>query len=885
MQRRWLTRLIWIAVLVIGNGAMSRLHAADAEARAFNTAEEARQDGFPARAEKLFTEFIAKYPASPRVPQALLKQSKAALQQKKFEAAIQILSTNQARAGGVADQFLFDLAGIHAESGRFAAAATNYALVVSLHTNSPLRLDATLAEAHARFQLKQWPRVLALLQAGLFQEAATRAPASEAVVRGRLLLADTLLEQRDYAGAERVAGIIPEDALAARTKWERSYRIAQAQWGARRLDDALVTTSNLFAVATATTDVALEAAASALQGQILEALNRPDEAIAVYARNQRPGMPASRTREAVFKTVELLVEQGQLSNALARLQEFVVARPNETGSDLALLAQAELRLKQHQLALTSTNGVAPGTDLLADVIFDCDKLLTQFTNSPFRSQARAVRGWALLAQGKFGESLTSFRAAAETLPWSEAQAVARFKSADLAFQSGDLTNAIADYRLVLTNYAMLPRVVRELTPRARYQLLQAGLAARDRRAAAEALDAILREYPDNGYAERSLLLFGQTVDELGDPAAARKEFARFTELFPTSPLRPEVELAVARSYERERDWSAAINQYDSWLRAFPTNAEVPRAEFLRAMANSLAGHETNALTLFTNIVVRFPLNPLAARAQNWIGDHYSNIGQYDDALRNYQLVFENTNWPVSLLSYEARLKAGRAALAGRGFGEAALHLTNLLEDTSCPTSVLAQAYFAYGEAFLKRQWTNALDNYNEARKVYARVARDFPANEPLVPRAYGEMANCYFQLGTRDEANYAEALENYGKATNSPVADSSTRQQALVGIGHVMLAQSKVAKSKGLASEATALLNAALTNYLEVIYPTREGEAVDPLWLKEATFSAGIICESQGEWERALNLFVRLAERIPSLKEAAAKRIESIQRQLQQQRL
>ena len=881
MQRRWLTRLIWIAALLCGSAALPRLHAADLETRAFNNAEEARQDGFHDRAEKLFADFIAKYPASPRVPQALLKQSKAALQQKKFQTAIQILTTNQASAGSAADQFLFDLAAIHAESGQFEAAATKYALVVSRYTNSPLRLDATLAEAHARFQLQQWPRTAALLQTGLFQEAATRAPASEAAVRGRLLLADTLLEQRDYSRAERVAEAIPEDALAARTKWERAYRLAQAQWGARQLEAALATTTNLFTNALATTDVALEAAASALQGQVLEALNRPDEAIAAYARNQRAGMPAARTREALFKTVELLAEQGQLSNALARLQEFTAAHPAENGSDLALLAQAELRLKQHSLALAGTNTVAPGTDLLADVIFDCDKLLT-LTNSPFLSQARVVRGWALFAQNKFPESLSSFRAAAESLPWSEAQAVARFKTADLAFQSGDLTNAIADYRRVLTNYTMLPRVLRELTPRARYQLLQAGLAARDRRAAAEALDAILREYPANSYAERSLLLFGQTVDELGDPAAARKEFARFTALFPDSPLRPEVELAVARSYERERDWPAAIGKYDEWVKFFPTNTSLPRAEFLRATASFLAGRETNALTLFTNFVLRFPLNPLAARAQYWIGGHHLRAGRYDDALRNYQLVFENTNWPVTVVSYQARLEAGRAALLQPRFESATNHLAALLNDTNCPASILVQGYFAYGDAFKLRPWTNQLDNFREARSVYAQVPRFFP-DDPEVPRAYGEVALCHFQLGTVDPMNYAVALDFYGRALASPKADAATRQQALVGIGHVYGKQALLVTNS--TTEVAALRHAALTNYLEVIFPTREGEEPDPFWLKEATFSAADICQAQGEWEKALSLFTRLAERIPSLKEAAAKRIDSIQKQLQQQKL
>jgi tetratricopeptide (TPR) repeat protein len=883
MQRRWLTRWIWIAALFCGSGILPRLNAADAEARAFNNAEEARQDLFHEKAEKLFAEFIAKYPTSPLVPQALLRQSKAALQQKKYQAAIQILATNQVIAGSSGDQFLFDLASIYADSGQFEAAATNYALVISRHTNSPLRLDATLAEAHARFQLKQWPRTVALLQTGLFQEAANRAPTSELVIRGRLLLADTLLEQRDHAAAERVASAIPEETLASRTKWERTFRIAQSQWGARQLTNALSTTSNLLTLATDTADVALEAASSALQGKILEALNRPDEAIAAYARNQRPGMPASRSREAVFKTVELLGSRGQISNAMNRLQEFIAAHPSETGSDLALLAQAELRLKQHQLAKTGTNTMTPGTDLLADVVFDCDKLLNQFTNSPFRSQARVVRGWALLEQGKFDESLTSFRTAAESLPWSEAQAVARFKTADLEFQTGDLTNAIINYRIVLTNYSMLPRVGRELTPRARYQLLQAGLAARDRRAAAEALEAILGEYPANSYAERSLLLFGKTMDELGDPESARKQFARFKELFSDSPLRPEVELAEARSYERERNWPGAISKYDQWVRTFPTDANLPRAEFLRATANFVAGYETNALELFTNFVARFPLNPLAARAQNWIGDHHLRFGRYDDALRNYQMVFENTNWPITSVSYQARLKAGRAALLQPRFESATNHLAALLNDTNCPASIHIQGYFAYGDAFKQRPWTNQLDNFREARSVYAQVPRFFP-DDPEVPRAWGEIALCYFQLGTSDPANYADALEYYGKALASPKADSTTRQQAQIGIGHVYRAEALLARDKTSLTEATNLFQAALTNYLEVIYPTREGEVTDPFWLREATFHAADTCEKLGEWERARHLFVRLGERIPSVKEATAKRIELIEAQLQKEK-
>ena len=120
-------------------------------------------------------------------------------------------------------------------------------------------------------------------------------------------------------------------------------------------------------------------------------------------------------------------------------------------------------------------------------------------------------------------------------------------------------------------------------------------------------------------------------------------------------------------------------------------------------------------------------------------------------------------------------------------------------------------------------------------------------------------------------------------ALAAPKADASTRQMAQVGIGHVYRAQALLATNS--TAEVTALRHAALTNYLEVIFPTREGEEPDPFWLREATFNAAGICETQGEWEKALNLYTRLAERVPSLKEAAAKKIESIQKQLKEQRL
>src|SRR4051812_2727053 len=96
-----------LAAFVFLTAAALPVHAADAETRAFKTAEDLLRDGFHDRAEKTFADFVAKHPASSRVAQALLLESKAALAQKKFEPAALLLATNLTLATNLADQFQF----------------------------------------------------------------------------------------------------------------------------------------------------------------------------------------------------------------------------------------------------------------------------------------------------------------------------------------------------------------------------------------------------------------------------------------------------------------------------------------------------------------------------------------------------------------------------------------------------------------------------------------------------------------------------------------------------------------------------------------------------------------------------------------------------------
>ena len=111
-----------LSILILFLALWPATAAEDAETRAFNAAAKAFQDGFTERAEKAFADFAAKYPGSPKLPDAILLEARAAFQQKNYKGAVDLLNTHLPQAGPLADQFRFWLAQIHFESGQFQPA-------------------------------------------------------------------------------------------------------------------------------------------------------------------------------------------------------------------------------------------------------------------------------------------------------------------------------------------------------------------------------------------------------------------------------------------------------------------------------------------------------------------------------------------------------------------------------------------------------------------------------------------------------------------------------------------------------------------------------------------------------------------------------------------
>jgi hypothetical protein len=215
--------------------------------------------------------------------------------------------------------------------------------------------------------------------------------------------------------------------------------------------------------------------------------------------------------------------------------------------------------------------------------------------------------------------------------------------------------------------------------------------------------------------------------------------------------------------------------------------------------------------------------------------------------------------------------------------DAEVYFTNLWVDAKCPDDIRAQAIFAYGDTLMSMDdpnETNKVARYRQAITAFDWVGQKFP-NSTQAVLALGEKAICLLQW-EQNTHSYEQASNAFSQVIASPLADSTARSIAKVGLGVVM---EKEAEMK-TGTERTDLLKKALDQYLDVFLGAKEalksGEKPNLFWTEKAGLEAARLATSPGmqRWSIALGIYQTLLEWLPPLRPRLEKNILKVQEQL-----
>ncbi len=857
----------------------------------FNDACKLFENKFWPQAESRFAAFAGTYTNSTQLlPAAILYQARARLEQFNYEGAIDLLQAKLPAAGNLAEQYHYYISESLYLGGKYQAAAESCASFIKAFPQSSLRLAASVREAQTCAKLEDWSRVADLLQRadGTFRLTSRDQPKNDWTVIGSILLGQALFFQHHYAEGAQVVRDISPDGLSRELDWQRQYWLCRLQLAGDHAGEALQgCTNRLLGLAAGQSHDMAES--FSLEGEILEKLDRLPEAVDVYTNNLAENRPADLQRQALFKTVELMLKEKQAASAMARLESFIEQRPADSVLDIARLTLGELALKSFYAAPDLGTNSAPvaAADYLREAFTNFDRLIQEIPGSPLLGKAYLDRGWCYWAQTNSHGVRTNlplaeidFAEAVSRLQASpEAQAVARFKLADSQYSQGELAALTNGYRYsqgefaaATTNYSLvlrqkLPEAHDNLFEKALYQILRASIALDDPDSASVAVLQIVEWYPYSLFSDDCMLLYGDYQTRKDKCVEARKIFTDLITKFPNSTNLAEVQFAIARTFVQEGDWGSAASNYDRWVTRYPQHRLLPQAEFSRALAHDNEGNETNALMLLTNFVVRFPSNELAPLAQNWVADYYFNHEDYVRAEINYLLLTQR--FPAATnLTYQAQLMAGRSAFARQGpkdIEQAGKYFSALISDTNAPARLVIQSYFALGDTIFQQlhdnpDSTNKFSIFSDVISAFSKITNGTPTNT-LAPLAMGRIGACYFEWGQRFDTNvFTNAVQAYQAVLAYPQVSYSARSQAEVQLG-------LIAQSQGQT-------NQALDHYLKVLYAgDPERMDPDPVWVKEAGVKAAEICSRLKLWEQEISVYERVMKAIPTLRPVMEKRI------------
>jgi outer membrane protein assembly factor BamD (BamD/ComL family) len=863
----------------------ARAAVSQAEKNAWDTAARSAGDQLWLHAEGEYGRFLKKFPDSEHYADAVLGEAEARFhlarqaafnqtegRQWSFKDVISLLAAQQSRADDRADAFAYWTAEACYNLPDYKTAADTYAALVRQFTNSPYRAQALVSEAHARLQLRQTAQVIRLLgdPEGTFQQIVKTNASDPQVVPGLFLLTETTLKQGDYAAATKALAEVPPQKQDL--EWKRQLLLCRVNSEGGNADDALQAATNLLAAAD---DNANNRAESYLMlGDIYRRLERWQEAIAAYQTNLAEPVTPELQRRSLLNIVDLNLRQNQLDQAAASLQDFLAKNADETNSDLDLLALGELRLKQHFQTPGDTN-------LLQQAATNFQQLVLGDTNSELWGRAQLNLGWCLSTQGKIADSALAFSNAAAHLPHDEDQAVALFKLAEAQFLQTNYSGAIGNYRRVVDEFGAMPSVTNNLFEPALYQIVRAGNAQNNLSAGTEAVDRLVKWFPGGPSAQQGLLMQGEMQDRAGLAADARATFSNFIAHWPESKLRPQVELAIARTYERQDDWSNAVNRLYAWVEANTNHPSLPQAEFQLAWANFKNGNDKLAFSEFTNFLASYPTNELAAQAQYWIGWYHFGAEDFDGAERSFKGVFDPNSPAEPDLQAQARMMAGKSAFARREYSVATNYFYVLATDSNCPPETRMRASYALGDTLNSLTTPTNLAPCRLAISIFADIATN--SGDALSPLAWGGMGDCYKKLAAAGDTNaFTLATNAYQNVVDATNADLATRSTAEFGIGQVLeqMARLKVVSDPARAS----LLQQAVDHYLNIVLGSnlRSDETQrDPFWIQQAGLQAAQIDgEDLKQWDTALNLYETLRDDLPPLRALLKKKIENAQKML-----
>ncbi len=261
------------------------------------------------------------------------------------------------------------------------------------------------------------------------------------------------------------------------------------------------------------------------------------------------------------------------------------------------------------------------------------------------------------------------------------------------------------------------------------------------------------QFKEGPYKEKSDFGYLWTLYQAKKFPEAVNEGKFFLQNYPQSEKKPFAMYILANSLSEQNLLDESLSFYNSIIQQFADTSYATESLYKIAWIHFLKNDYTTAKTNVTAFLDKAGETPLRPDAYFLLGSLYTTEGNYEDAMEEFQLVYEK--YPTSKFAPEALYKSAECAEL-LGITQPAIQLYNRFIQTYPQHSLIIPAYLRYGDLQGKE------GSKEEALKTYLK-AKEISQNNPLQEQVYIRLANIYEQLDKSEEAfqTYQEFIQKF----------------------------------------------------------------------------------------------------------------------------
>ncbi len=826
-------------------------------------------------AEHRFRQALDKFPAGPLAEESRFGLARALEQQGDHAAAEQGFAAIAAqRDSPIADVAQFRLGLVRYTRGDYSAAETTFANLIADFPRSQLAAKSDYWRALSIKAQRRWDEAAKLLIA-----AAERDPRNPLSANLRYHAGDALLaagksaaasEQFDRVLADHAEGELADDALLGKMQ------------AALAIDPAAV--EPLAEQWTNHADSPLSNAARRIRAQALLQRQQYDAAIEQLQSLAAEAVPTddstaeSEQQTAVYLLAVALHGAGKYDEALAQFAQL------ESIADEPLKRTVQLGRASTLVRLRRFEEARP---LL-------EAFLTAHANGPDAATCLAELAFCNAGQGQFNDARQRYEAFAK-LPVARSTLLSTtHRLAEMAYRGGSRDWAAELFAVLAADGNPSEYVARGLSGQAWCQFSKDDLAG-----SAATFLRLVEQFPSDPLAAEGALVRGKALEKLGDYDPALLMYRTLIDNFPNAPETPAALFAAAELHERLKQYSDAEGYYRRLLQNFADDAKTDATLYQLAwllrggndagddLSNEaeVARRNAEAETLFERIRHQHKLSPYWADAVFRLAEGARNRR---DAQQVEKLVGElsaaaesNTATGEPLVDAQTLAHAfylqGRLAADLEDWAAASRAMTALIDRCEKSDLRLAAQFWVAEAAYRQAQ-------YDEAATRFAALAVEAQSTSAswlgMIPLRRAQML--------AQQKKWSEAIA-LAETIDKEFPDFAQQYEADYLIGRALAAEGKFDEARafyarvtrsptGGKTETAAMAQwmtgetyfhqqdytAAVKEYLrvEILYAY-------PKWQAAALVQAGKAYESDGQWQRAIDLYTQVLRKYGQTEYAA----------------